>query len=208
MDGTSFKERVKNAVIANASIYEEYFVKYEYLVCSEAYRNGFHIIKADRNNYLHLTGIHTTLTAEQFFEKCRAADENQLKETDFDFNKPGRNENAVKGVVRKKLQVLPRMENFFHQRLLTEEGFKKNNVDCAFATSDNFLTLGFVKEGRPKTLLKSNELDISRQQMVDFVFRKFRGDNAPYREMVYGDTRKIESCRKSIMELIDAEFFK
>lgn len=150
MENTSFKERVKNTAIANAPIYEQDFVKYEYLVCSKAYSNGFHIIKADKSNYLHLIGIHRNLTAEQFFEKCIATDENQLQETDFDFNKPGKSEKSVKGSVRKKINALPRMENLFHQALLTEENFKKNNVNCAFATTDNQLTIGFVNEGRPK----------------------------------------------------------
>lgn len=207
MDNISFKERVKNAAIANAHIYEEHFVKYEYLVCSKAYGEGFRIIKADRSNYLHLIGIHTNLTAEQFFEKCMAIDENQLKETDFDFIKAGRNEKAVKGYVRKKIQVLPYMENFFAQMLVTEEGFRKNSVDCAFATSDNRLTLGFVKEGRPKTLLKDNELDSTKQKDVDFVFRRCRGSGMPYKEMIYGDIKKIETYRESIEKLVDAEFW-
>ncbi|MCM1184764.1 MAG: PBECR4 domain-containing protein [Roseburia sp.] len=102
MENTSFKERVKNAAIANASIYEENFVKYNYLVCSQAYNNGFYVIKADKSNYLHLIGIHTNLTAEQFFEKCISTDEKQLQETDFDFNKPGKSEKSVKGSVREK----------------------------------------------------------------------------------------------------------
>ncbi len=33
----SFKERVKNIAIENVPLYEENFMKYEYLVCSEAF---------------------------------------------------------------------------------------------------------------------------------------------------------------------------
>lgn len=208
MENTSFKVRVKNAAIANAHIYEENFVKYEYLVCSKAYSNDYHIIKADKSNYLHLIGIHTNLTAEQFFEKCITTGEDQLKETDFDFNKPGKNEKAVKGSVRKKINVLPNMEKFFHQTLLTEEGFKKNNVDCAFATSDNRLTLGFVKEGRPKTLLKNNELDTSKQKEVDIIFRRLRGSDAPYTEVVYGDMNKLEIYKESVKGLVDSKILE
>lgn len=42
----SFKERVKNEAIANASLYQSNFIDYEYLVCSEAFNNGYHVIKS------------------------------------------------------------------------------------------------------------------------------------------------------------------
>lgn len=207
MEMMSFKERVKNAAIANAPIYEENFIKYEYLVCSKAYNNDYHILKADKSNYLHLIGIHTGLKAEHFFEKCMAAGKEQLKESDFDFMKAGKDEKEVKGSVRKKIDVLPKIKNFFNQPLFTEEGFKKNSVNCAFATSDNCLTLGFVKEGRPKTLLKSNKLDRSRQKEVDLIFRKPRGSTRPYAEIVYGDVKKIELYKESIQGIVDKKLF-
>lgn len=62
----SFKERVKTEAIKNACIYEKNFINYEYLVCSEAFERGYHIIKSDKGNYLHLIGIHTNLSAEEF----------------------------------------------------------------------------------------------------------------------------------------------
>ena len=66
----SFKERVKNEAIANAGLYEANFINFEYLICSEAFDDLYHIIKSDKGNYLHLIGIHTNLTAEDFFDKC------------------------------------------------------------------------------------------------------------------------------------------
>lgn len=100
----SFKERVKNVAIENALLYKENFMKYEYLVCSEAFEKGYHIIKADKGNYLHLIGIHTTLTPDEFFDKCVADGEEQL--TEDDFNKPGKSEKSVKGSVREKIPEL------------------------------------------------------------------------------------------------------
>ena len=104
----SFKERVKNEAIANAKFYKTNFVDQEYLVCSEAFENGFHIIKSDKGNYLHLIGIHTELSPEQFFDKCLSE---ELEETDFDFLKPGKSEKSVKGSVREKISVLHYMVN-------------------------------------------------------------------------------------------------
>lgn len=67
----SFKERVKETVIHNAYFYKMYYVEYEYLLCSKAFiKNGYYIVSAYEDNYLHLTGLHTSLDAATFFEKC------------------------------------------------------------------------------------------------------------------------------------------
>ncbi len=60
------------------------------------------IIKADKGNYLHLIGIHTDLTANEFFDNCTADGEEQLTDENFDFHKSGRSEKSVKGSVREK----------------------------------------------------------------------------------------------------------
>ena len=44
MSEKSFKERVKEAAIENAAIYEMNMVGYKYLVCSSAFQNGYRII--------------------------------------------------------------------------------------------------------------------------------------------------------------------
>ena len=77
----SFKERVKDTVIQNANSYKRYFVNYEYLLCSEAFvNNEYYIVSAYEDNYLHLTGLHTSLDAATFFEKCYKG---TLEENDF-----------------------------------------------------------------------------------------------------------------------------
>ena len=178
----SFKERVKNEAIANAILYQSNFIDYEYLVCSEAFNDGYHIIKSDKGNYLHLIGIHTTLSAEKFFDKCN---DGTLNEADFDFVKPNKSEKSVKGSVREKIVVLPDMVRLFGKRLLAEDNFKKNKVECAFATSDNRCTLGFAVSGRPKSLLKGNKLESSKIKPVDLIFRKRRSSVGIYNELVY-----------------------
>ena len=204
----SFKERVRDAAIKNAPVYENVFMKYEYLVCSEAFADGCHIIKADKGNYLHLLGIHTALKPGDFFDKCIAGGEHQLSENDFDFNKPGRSEKSVKGSVRQKITALPKMLGLFQQKLLAEDGFKKNEVECAFATTDNIFTLGFASSGRPKSLLKGNELDKNKQKDVDLVFRKARGSSSKYKELIYGNKEYAIKYKDSIKDFIEPDFFK
>ena len=200
----SFKERVKNEAIANAKLYKDNFIDFEYLVCSEAFENGYRIIKADKGNYLHLIGIHTELTPEQFFDKCVSE---ELQETDFDFSKSGKSEKSVKGSVREKIIVLPDMVNLFAHQLSAEDNFKKNRVECAFTTSDNTCTLGFAISGRPKSLLKGNQLEKDKTKDVDLIFRKPRNDGELYKELIWGKRSDIEKYKsKKSLPLICISF--
>ena len=199
----SFKERVRNEAIANAKFYKSNFIDYEYLICSEAFENGFHIIKSDKGNYLHLIGIHTELSSEQFFEKCISE---ELEETDFDFRKPGKSEKSVKGSVREKITVLPEMVNLFTHKLLAEDDFKKNRVECAFTTSDNTCTLGFAVSGRPKSLLKGNKLEKSKAKEVDLIFRRPRSSEALFEELVWGERESIHKYQGVIGQLVSREY--
>ena len=101
-DKTPFKERVRQVVISCAQIYKQYYMEYEYLVCSEAFKkNKYYKFYATKDNYLHLTGVHSNLKPAQFFNKCL---DDTLSVNDFDFIKKGQTESAVKGIVRKKIQ--------------------------------------------------------------------------------------------------------
>ena len=181
----SFKERVKNEAIANAGLYEANFINFEYLICSEAFDDLYHIIKSDKGNYLHLIGIHTNLTAEDFFDKCY---DGQLKEEDFDFIKPNKSEKSVKGSVR------------------AEDNFKKNKIECAFATAENKYTLGFAVSGRPKSLLKGNKLETTKAKEVDLIFKKVRSSEMPYSELIYGNVADIMKYKEKIADLISEDF--
>ena len=87
MAAQSFKERVTQVAIAQAKIYEQVFLKYEYLLCSEAFSDKpYYIISAHADNFRHLVGVNTTFSAEEFFVRCLAG---TLTENDFDFYKRG-----------------------------------------------------------------------------------------------------------------------
>lgn len=106
MAETPFKERVKNEVINAVSAYKQNYVDYQYLACSDAFRIKDHyIIDAKPDNYQHLTGVHSLISSQEFFDKCC---DGTLQETDFDFNKKKQSEKSVKGSVRRKISVLPK----------------------------------------------------------------------------------------------------
>jgi len=62
-------------------------------------------------------------------------------------------------------------------KLQAEEDFAKGKVSCSLATADNAITIGFADTAllRPKTLLKSNELNPSKAVEISLVIRRKRG---------------------------------
>lgn len=77
-----FKARVRDTVIKGAKNYQEYFVKYDYLLCSDAFeREKYYIISGETSNFKHLTGIILVSdTPDEFFAKCL---NDTLREDDF-----------------------------------------------------------------------------------------------------------------------------
>ena len=185
-ENISFKERVKNVAILEANAYQKMYVENTYLIFSTQFKNNeYYILSAEQDNYLHLIGVNTDLSAKEFFERCQLG---TLEEDDFDFVKPYHDEKSVKGSVRRKINCLPKLKSLFYSScLLFEEDFRKNKVVCALAASDQEITLGFTngKKSRPKTLLKGNELKTSIT--VDLILSKKR-DELLYDNIIYGNT--------------------
>ena len=200
----SFKERVKESVIQNAYSYKKYFVDYEYLLCSTAFvKNEYYIVSAYEDNYLHLTGLHTNLSASVFFEKCY---KRTLEESDFDFCKSGQNEKEVKGSVRRKINSLPSIMDIFSVGTTVEEDFEKNRIRCALAAGNVSATLGFVVVGKakPMTLLKGNELNTAKAKKLDLVLRRKSGDSR-FNEMLIGDVTRLAEHKEALSDLLSDE---
>ncbi len=160
MSEIRFKERVRDIAIDVAQGYKRYYVDYEYLICSEAFKvKRYYIIDAKEDNFQHLLGINSPIKPKEFFQKCLNG---TLQEMDFDFNKRGIQEQSVKGSVRKKIQILHNMLSLFHNECIVEEGFSRNKLCCSFAAADNTLTLGFISavKSYPMTLLKGNLISL------------------------------------------------
>lgn len=203
MTQTSFKTRVKEIAIKEAKKYKEVFIDHQYLLYSKGFqKRDYYIISAEKDNFLHLIGINTSLSAASFFDKCYNG---ILLEDDFDFMKKGKDENSVKGSVRRKINSLERMSTIFQEELLIEEDFRKNRISCAIATTDKKITLGFSYGAfsRPQTLLKGNELK-RNPLSVDLVLSKKRGEKK-FDTVVLGNTEIIKGFGDKIANLIAEE---
>lgn len=200
----SFKERVTQTAISQAKVYEQVFLKYEYLLCSKAFHNRpYYIVSAHADNYRHLVGVNTAISASDFFEKCING---TLTEEDFDFKKKGQSEKEVKGAVRDKLIALPQFVSMMSKPLLAEEAFVKNRVHCIFAATDQSATVGFAAEdkSKPMTLLRGDRLDPLKSASVDLILRR-RAGTERFDEIVYGDEVTLAKYMEEIRMLLSEE---
>jgi hypothetical protein len=200
-DKISFKERVRESAIINAKLYKDIFTNYEYLIISEAFKKKYYIIRADENNYLHLLGINTKLSPKEFFDKCING---SLSEIDFDFNKRGKPEKSVKGSVREKIKVISDFCNIFNSVFYCQEKFIKGKIQCDFASSKDSFTVGFVNSGRPKTLMKNNQLTENAEQVLA-VFKKSRIEYF-FNEAILGNPN-LEICQK-VLSIVNSQIEK
>ena len=204
MDKISFKERVRQTVIDCSKEYKSNYVDYDYLVCSKAFtKKDYYIISAYEDNYQHLTGVHSLISPQDFFNKCY---DGSLSECDFDFIKKGQSEKSVKGSVREKIAVLDStMDLFSYPEIYVEESFHKNRVFCTFATAINSFTLGFAndKYATPKSLLKNNKLS-NNLNKVDLIIKKHKTEEL-YNEIVLVNNETIKNYYDKIEHLLSSE---
>ena len=196
----SFKKRVRLEITDAAEKYKKVYLDYEYLICSEAFvKRKYYIISAEKDNFQHLTGVHSLISSKKFFDKCY---EKTLSEEDFDFKKTGQDEKSVKGTVRRKIKALPDMMSLFYDGALAEESFKKNKVLCSFATANGNCTLGFSvsEKVRPKSLIKGNEL--KHPKVIELILRKKSGEKV-FSEIIVGDEKALNKYRNYIEDNLD-----
>ena len=194
-----FKTRVKEELMQCALIYKSLLMDYEYLICSQAFKNrSYYIFYGTKDNFLHLTGVNTKLKAADFFFKCL---DQTLTEDDFDFSKPNQSDKDVKGCVRKKLKVFPGIVDILKPGVIAEEQFSKGKIFCSFATATGTLTLGFIAPGksRPKTLLEGNHL--KNPKPVDLILRK-PVNTELFEEIILGESSDLTNYLSEISSLI------
>lgn len=201
MDSTiSFKERVRQVAISEASHYKRVFIDYDYLICCKNFSSKkYYIITSEEDNYAHLLGVDILCSPKDFFNKCITG---KLVEGDFDFLKKRQKENDVKGTVRRKINSLDKMKSIFDGKIFIEESFMKNNVVCAIAATDLRITIGFSSGDKsyPKTLLKGNELS-GKSVEPTIILRKKKNDSY-FDDVIYGTKDDLELFINDINHLL------
>lgn len=224
---TTFHSRAKDTIISSAFDYASYFLDYDYLIISDAFvKNKYYIISAIEGNYLHLTGVQTSLSAAQFFRKCISS-ENPLKESDFSLEKDidsslpekaqKEQKKKAKGNIRRKIQALPNIKGIFHsQDTLVEEDFVKNRVHCTIAANKEIgvnkgiSTIGFIKASttstrsvKPNTLLKEQSIS-PKAKPIKLALTRKKGDTE-FNKIIIGDKNILKEHLDLLGDLISQD---
>ena len=148
---------IKQALIESAQSYFQLLDCEIVLQSQDFIEQSSYMLKFFKTNFLHLTGLKTSLSTEDFFLRCYAG---TILESDYTLG-PTNDRNTVK----RKLKNLIHINDFFKSKIMVQETFVKNKVVCKIATSDEKYTIGFVDAKyylRPQTILANNHLDKSR----------------------------------------------
>ena len=148
---------IRQALIDSAQSYFE-LLDYEVILLSNdfALQNSY-TLRFFKTNFLHLTGLKTHLSTEDFFLRCF---EGTILESDYSLGP-----NKDRKTVKRKLKNLINIDKLFKTEIMVQEMFMKNQVVCRIATSDGKCTVGFVDAKyylRPVTILANNHLDASK----------------------------------------------
>lgn len=96
--------------------------------------------------------------------------------------------------------------NMFSVGTLVEEDFEKNRIRCSLAAGNVSATLGFVAaaKAKPMTLLKGNELNLSKAGNLDLVLRRKVGETK-FSEIIIGTNEQLVQYKSSLNELLSDE---
>lgn len=150
----SFKTNIRLQLILASREYSKMLDKAIILESSKFQFENKYLLLFNKANFLHLTGVMSHLSANEFFDKCFSE---TIDENDF-----GYNEIKNKTNIKNKLKCLVIISSLFTKDIYVQEVFVKNRVVCKLATADNCCTIGFA-DGHyclwPKTILSKNRLD-------------------------------------------------
>lgn len=224
---SNYKKIALPKIIEASKLYKETYLEFDYLIYSkDLIYNNYYIIEANKDNFLHLTGVTSNLSAKEFFEKAY----NQTLSTyDFDIlpkdidklliEKNNAKDDKSKGVVEKKIKnglknarntvrdkLDVSVEAFrFSDELFLEEKFAKNRVSCSIATSRGNYILGFkgIKNDKniPITLLKDNLQKASKNTpiKISLLASRKRGENL-FDNIIIGDEKQLNEILSEYFE--------
>ena len=133
-DQVPFKTRVLNTIIQCAKQYNTFYVEKNHLLVSDAFKKKpYYIIQAEKDNFLHLTGVSTSLSAVDFFDKAM---DSSLAESDIQLITHGKSEKDSKGTIRQKIKNLTSITAVIGSSCMVQEDFKRNAVLCTFASAN------------------------------------------------------------------------
>ena len=114
----TFKESIRNKLIIAAAEYKK-LIGIAFIIQSKDFiLRKQYILRFHEDNFLHLTGVITSLFAKTFFEKCL---DGTIDVNGFICDST----NDLKGKVKEKMRHLSDIGSFFDKELVFQEIFEK-----------------------------------------------------------------------------------
>lgn len=194
--------KIKNAVLGY-----DLLLNNTYLIVFEG---NYIEITFFKKNYKHLTGVMSSLSAEDFYNKAK---NRQLSENQIFFSK-----NHPYRTCKDKLYYLDNVDKLFLSDFFVVEnvttltrsyklGFTDLNYSMLFTeNTDNFGNRINEVLIPASIRVREDEFDkSSAQYSADFVFKKQNDINEKYKELIFGDLRKINEIPDEIKKLISLD---
>ena len=154
METKSFKENALDSILAGAKSYQS-LLGLDFVVSSDRFLyQKKYVIRFHADNFLHLTGVRTSLSPKEFFSK---AVDRALSSGDFDCESTP----DLKGTVRLKARNIRNIGTLFDRTVAVQEKMVSGRVICLLAATDGAFTLCFTG-GRvinPMSLLNKDKTD-------------------------------------------------
>lgn len=163
-----------------------------------------------KKNYKHLTGVMSSLSAEDFYNKAK---NRQLSENQIFFSK-----NHPYRTCKDKLYYLNNVDKLFLSDFFVVEnvttltrsyklGFTDLNYSMLFTENTDDFGNRINEVLIPASIrVREDEFDkSSAQYSADFVFKKQNDINEKYKELIFGDLRRINEIPDEIKKLISLD---
>ena len=149
------KKSVLSTIIQGAKDYSKLLGR-TFVFKSDSFRfKKEYAIKFHKNNFLHLTGVITKLSPDDFYE---SAFNGTLTENDFDITS---NTNSLLSThVEMKMHNLSDIHLIVDSKVMIEEQYQRGKITCSLASSNGKFTLCFIGSHllAPMSLLYGNTL--------------------------------------------------
>lgn len=194
--------KIKNAVLGY-----DLLLNNTYLIVFEG---NYIEITFFKKNYKHLTGVMSSLSAEDFYNKAK---NRQLSENQIFFSK-----NHPYRTCKDKLYYLNNVDKLFLSDFFVVEnvttltrsyklGFTDLNYSMLFTENTDDFGNRINEVLIPASIrVREDEFDkSSAQYSADFVFKKQNDINEKYKELIFGDLRRINEIPDEIKKLISLD---
>ncbi len=170
--------------------YYELFIRHLILIEALSFNfSPYYVLRGQKYNFLHLTGVKTNLKATVFFEKCFKG---VITTQDFslrDSSGHGYDNRTIKN----KLNILVQLDKIFQNSICVTENLKRKYVSCTFAIAGSFYTMGFngKKYMSPVTILRGNRINPQYACSIDLIMSCPRRKNTKFDTIEYGDIKYL-----------------